>query len=298
MATIEEALKALVDQKKVFAIQMEQQNRKIEDQQAMFRQIMEQIKSIAQGESTSTPGSKRNQERRSESDNPRQLHFNPKVEFPQFDGSNVRNWIKKCVKYFMLCRIPEEKKVDLASLYMTGKAEMWYSSYTIGRNNIMLEDFVVDLCARFKDELGSKLVEEFNKLQQGGNLEEYVDKFEELKSCMLMKNPLLPPKHMLDSFIGGLKPHLKAYVRAFKPESLAEAIEYTRCQEETVQAIKVQDRISKPVFNSNKALLPTPNSAKPVNSLPVANQPKFIPAAGEKRLSHGTQNLKWKKRDL
>ncbi|VFQ90413.1 unnamed protein product [Cuscuta campestris] len=275
MATIEEALKALVDQQKVFAIQMEQQNRKIEDQQAMFGQIMEQIKSIAQGESTSTPGSNRNQERRSESHNPRQLHFNPKVEFPQFDGSNVRNWIKKCVKYFMLCRIPEEKKVDLVSLYMTGKAEMWYSSYTIGRNNIMWEDFVVDLCARFKDELGSKLVEEFNKLQQGRNLEEYVDKFEELKSCMLMKNPLLPPEHMLDSFIGGLKPHLKAYVRAFKPESLAEAIEYARCEEETVQAIKVQDRTSKPVFNSNKALLPTPNSAKPVNSLPVTSLSSF-----------------------
>lgn len=28
------------------------------------------------------------------------LHFNPKVEFPTFDGTNARKWIKKCVNVF------------------------------------------------------------------------------------------------------------------------------------------------------------------------------------------------------
>ena len=30
------------------------------------------------------------------------LGYNPKLEFPKFDGSNVRVWIKKCCKYFDL----------------------------------------------------------------------------------------------------------------------------------------------------------------------------------------------------
>ena len=35
------------------------------------------------------------------------LHFNQKAEFPSFDVANVRNWIKKCVKYFSLCRFAD-----------------------------------------------------------------------------------------------------------------------------------------------------------------------------------------------
>lgn len=32
--------------------------------------------------------------------------FNPKIEFPHFDGVNPRGWIKKCTKYFNLCKVP------------------------------------------------------------------------------------------------------------------------------------------------------------------------------------------------
>ena len=67
---------------------------------------------------------------RSESSSPNQggniktLGFTPKVEFPRFDGNGAKSWVKKCAKYFSLCKIPEEQRVDLASLYMFDKAEV------------------------------------------------------------------------------------------------------------------------------------------------------------------------------
>ena len=49
-----------------------------------------------------------------------QFQFNPKVEFPCFDGHDPKGWIKKCTRYFSLCRIQDEQKVDLAALHLRG----------------------------------------------------------------------------------------------------------------------------------------------------------------------------------
>ena len=47
--------------------------------------------------------------------------YNSRIEFPQFDGTNPRSWVKKCSKYFSLYKTPENQKVELASLYMVGR---------------------------------------------------------------------------------------------------------------------------------------------------------------------------------
>jgi len=50
---------------------------------------------------------------------------------------------------------------------------------------------VVDLCPRFWDEIGGQAMEEFNKLQQVGTIDYYLEKFKELKTLILMKNLIL-----------------------------------------------------------------------------------------------------------
>jgi len=75
--------------------------------------------------------------------------------------------------------------VDVASIHLIGKAEIWFASYVAVRKNVDWSDFIVDVCNRFKEELGSKVVEDFHKLQQLGSVEEYLDKFEDLKSLLL-----------------------------------------------------------------------------------------------------------------
>ena len=91
--------------------------------------------------------------------------FNPKIEFPIFDGNDPKGWIKKCTRYFGLCRIQDSQKVDLASLYLKGSAEQWFGSYIWGRRGVTWEEFIMDVCAKFRDNLGGKMVEDFNRLQ-------------------------------------------------------------------------------------------------------------------------------------
>ena len=73
----------------------------------------------------------------------------------------------------------------------------------------------MDLCARFGEELGMNVVEEFNKLEQKGAIDDYLDAFENLRSLMVQRNPQLPDSFFLDSFIGGLKPTIKPFVKDF-----------------------------------------------------------------------------------
>lgn len=62
-------------------------------------------------------------------------------------------------------------------------------------------------------------------MQQTGQLEDYIDDFEHIRSLMLQHNHALPDAYFLDSFIGGLKASVKPFVKAFKPVSIAEAID-------------------------------------------------------------------------
>ncbi|XP_074304368.1 uncharacterized protein LOC141639077 [Silene latifolia] len=225
------------------------------------------------------------------------LMFNPKLEFPSFDGNNSRVWMKKCLKYFNLCKIPDDQRVDLASMYMIGRAESWFNSYIIIRPHVEWDDFIVDLYARFKEEIAGNVVEEFNKLHQVGSIDDYLDAFENLKGLMMQRNSLLPEQYFLDSFIGGLKPSLKPFVKAFKPRTLAYVVEYSRLQEETLSVTKnvpknfthSTTQVSKTVpsqtifanKSSSKWLLPTPTSSS--SQILPSSQPqrptRFISAA-------------------
>lgn len=177
---------------------------------------------------------------------------------------------------------------------MTGKAEKWIISYLSSRRNVDWPEFVMDLSARFKDERGVNSVEKFNKLEQTDTIESYLDEFEELKSDVLETHHSLPEEYLLDSFIGGMKPGIKPFVKAFKPATLAAAVEFARLQEDALAATQ---KVTKPTssfpykplqavpLNSNKPpLLPTP-PIKPNNQLSLTKfnpktykNPRYIPA--------------------
>jgi len=82
----------------------------------------------------------------------------------------------------------------------------------------------VDVSTRFRDDLGSKVVEDFNRLQQTGTLGKYLTRFEELQALLQVRNPTMPETYFLESFIGGLKPAIKSFVRAFNSQNMYAAI--------------------------------------------------------------------------
>lgn len=73
------------------------------------------------------------------------------------------------------------------------------------------------MCSRFRDDVHSKVVGDFNRLQQIGTLEEYLTLFEELKALLVLINSTMAELYFLESFIGELKPTIKSFVRAFHP---------------------------------------------------------------------------------
>ncbi|KAE8656433.1 hypothetical protein F3Y22_tig00117000pilonHSYRG00047 [Hibiscus syriacus] len=122
-----------------------------------------------------------------------------KIELPFFDGSNLRGWIHKCLKYFSLCNIAEEQRVQVATM--------------------------------FCDKAFANIVEEFTKLVQKGSVEEYQDRFEELQPHMLLQNLTLGEEFFVSLFISGLRDDIKHRVKALDPKKLSEAYRQAKLYE-------------------------------------------------------------------
>lgn len=224
--------------------------RKLEEQAKTMQELMQMVREMKESSNSSDASP-----RTPVNTNFKQQGMNPKLEFPKFDGSNPRNWLKKCCRYFALCRVPDEQKVNPASLYMVDRAESWVTSYLTVRANVEWDDFIIDLVARFKDTKSLNVVEQFNKLNQSGTLEDYIDEFESLKAIMMQSGHILPDSYLLESFVGGLKDSSKPFVRAFKPNNIAEAIEHARLSEEQFALLN-----HKPYYK--------PITAKPLQAVP------------------------------
>ncbi|KAK9675813.1 hypothetical protein RND81_11G033000 [Saponaria officinalis] len=126
------------------------QTRKLETQFAQMMLMMKNIQEVLQ----TSPNSPNNSVHSNHSDsNSKSLGYMPRIEFPVFEGSNSSLWLKKFVRYFSLCQIPDAQKVDLAALNMIGKAELWVISYLVVHKGVEWDTFVVDLLSRFRDDL-------------------------------------------------------------------------------------------------------------------------------------------------
>lgn len=51
------------------------------------------------------------------------------MEFPRFDGKNVRDWLYKCDQFFLLDETPAASMVRLASIHLDGLALQWHLNY-------------------------------------------------------------------------------------------------------------------------------------------------------------------------
>ncbi|XP_027098929.2 uncharacterized protein [Coffea arabica] len=166
----------------------------------------------------------------------------PKIDLPLFSGDNPREWLRKCDKYCWDYQIPEEQKVEVIEIYLEGRADRWFHRVKAERPEITWEMFEELVCKRFDNLAGKDVVEEFNKLHQTGKVEEYQEKFEELKVLMTVKNPHLSEAYFISSFISGLKDEVKTMIKMLRPTSLSEAFELAILQE---NALRLQSRTPK-----------------------------------------------------
>ena len=156
----------------------------------------------------------------------------PRMDLTTFWGDNPRGWLRRCKKFFKLNTTPFQRWVELASLYLEGKEEIWFKGYMCGVEGVVdWEEFSGAICSRFGNR--TDIVEEFNKLMQEGDVDEYVERFEELKSLMHSLNSLLPESYYISSFISGLKEDIKPMLKILKPVTLMIAFDQAKWQEES-----------------------------------------------------------------
>ncbi|KAH6799229.1 hypothetical protein C2S51_035713 [Perilla frutescens var. frutescens] len=144
----------------------------------------------------------------------------PRVDFPKFDGSNPRGWVLRCMGYFkMVPNLPDDQKVTLAAINFEGRADLWFQNFSSKYGDVSWEQFVEVVAA-------------------SGDYLDYVDKFEELKECMLMcTKGTYTEAYFVASFLSGLSKELRAAVAMFNPTTLQQAIDLGRNQLITLEAL-------------------------------------------------------------
>ncbi|KAL2248536.1 UNVERIFIED_CONTAM: hypothetical protein Sindi_2705900 [Sesamum indicum] len=147
-----------------------------------------------------------------------------RLEFPHFDGENARGWVRRCSRYFQLIPIPKDQRVSMASIYMQGKAELWYQGYVEKKEFRSWDEFVANVLGRFEALNNAKVTTEFNKLHHETTVDTYLERFEELKDQMVIFNKSLDEDFFMMKFISGLKDEVKLFVTNCEPTSLNHAI--------------------------------------------------------------------------
>ncbi|KAL4290632.1 hypothetical protein GQ457_14G012640 [Hibiscus cannabinus] len=177
--------------------------------------------------------------------------FRPRIDLQLFEGDNPRSWVKKCQRYFSLFAVPENQKLEVATKYLIGKAEYWFDGYIMQKHKATWHEFAADLCHKFCDKTFTDIIEEFNKLSQKSTVEEYQEKFEELKPFMIQQNASLDENYFVSSFISGLKDELKHRVKAHwpKPNSSSAIRNYS------VPGLTVQKSNNSSLTQNKQALL-------------------------------------------
>ncbi|GAU24592.1 hypothetical protein TSUD_289530 [Trifolium subterraneum] len=208
-----------------------------------------------------------------------------KVDFPRFDGKNVREWLYKCDQFFLFDETPPTSMVRLASIHLDGLTLQWHLTYMRQKFDIYpyWQQYVSDVTARFgdayEDALSSLLL-----IKHTGTIQDYIDQFE-----LALTQVTLLPEHSLSIFLAGLEKHTQMHVRMFNPTSIAHAANLAKLHEASLPPkqhtssrfspfSKTQGLITKPTISSPST---TTNSSISPTTKPLTNRTTRIYSAIE-----------------
>lgn len=147
----------------------------------------------------------------------------PKIFFPSFDDSNPRYYVRKCKKFFNIHPMDDKQKLDMVSMHVEGRVDVWLHDYQESHLTTTGDQFVIDLCNRFQEEGHENIMREFGKLTQKGTIEEYQSNFEELQAFMAANYRTLNEAYFISCFISGLKEDITKMVLLVCPTTLSQA---------------------------------------------------------------------------
>ena len=123
-----------------------------------------------------------------------------RIEFPRFNGDNVKEWLYQCETYFLMDETPLEVKTKLAIMHLEGKAFKWHhASRKIlwSKHLPSWGEYVQFLTERFGNACDDPMVKLMN-LREKGTISEYHEQFD-----AIMTRLYLPVHYSLSCFLGG-----------------------------------------------------------------------------------------------
>ncbi|KAL0339945.1 UNVERIFIED_CONTAM: hypothetical protein Sradi_4511300 [Sesamum radiatum] len=126
----------------------------------------------------------------------------------------------------------EDQRVSLASIHLDGKAELWFQGIIEKKGLPEWNQFIQLIYERFEGVDPGTVLREFNTLKQGTNsVDLYLERFEELKSHVLIFHNDFPESYFVTCFVNGLRADIRGGVLQLKPTRLHEAVALAKNQE-------------------------------------------------------------------
>lgn len=157
--------------------------------------------------------------------------FLPKMDFPRFDGQDVRIWLDMCETYFEMYQIPENFKVSAAVLHLTGNAAQWYQSIKLVEEVRDWAHFRYAVALEFE---GNSNCEESLALQlltQTGTVSEYKQQFDSLVYQARLFDPSFGGMMLVSRFMLGLKEEIRNAVMVQLLDTVQQATAVALVQE-------------------------------------------------------------------
>jgi hypothetical protein len=189
-----------------------------------------------------------------------------KVEFPRFNGKNVRDWLYKCDQFFLLDETPPTSMVRLASIHLDGLALQWHLNYMRHKFDIYpsWQQYITDVTARFGDAYEDPL-SSLLQIKHTGKIQDYIDQFE-----LALTQVTLIPEHSLSIFLAGLEHNTQMHVRMFNPTSIAHAGNLAKLHESSTQPTQRTTSRFSP-FSKNQGLFTKPTISQTPTSSSTTN---------------------------
>ncbi|KAL0300957.1 UNVERIFIED_CONTAM: hypothetical protein Sradi_6372500 [Sesamum radiatum] len=161
---------------------------------------------------------------------------------------------------------------SIISLYTSRRqAELWFQGIIEKKGLPEWNQFIQLIYERFEGVDPGTVLREFNTLKQGTNsVDLYLERFEELKSHVLIFHNDFPESYFVTCFVNGLRADIRGGVLQLKPTRLHEAVALAKNQEATVDAIlkRVNPTPTTKAWQSNRSFTnPKPSNltAKPLS---------------------------------
>ncbi|CAN6225874.1 unnamed protein product [Urochloa humidicola] len=158
----------------------------------------------------------------------------PHIEFPKFDGTNPKIWVKRCENYFDVMSVPLSHWVRLATMNFVGSAAFWMQSIEMDVKQCSWDFLCKAVVERFERDQHNQIIRQFFHIKQSGSVAEYIELFDELIHQLLAHDPYFNPSVITTRFVDGLQPDIKKVVLVQRPKDLDTASSIAILQEEVL----------------------------------------------------------------